>query len=59
MPLTDQSPMPYGKHQGTAMANVPAQYLLWLYENQKCTHEVREYITDNLDALRLEIHNTR
>lgn len=51
--------MPYGKHKGTAMANVPAQYLLWLYDNNKCTPEVREYITDNLDALRLEIDNTR
>ena len=59
MALTDQSPMPYGKHKGTAMANVPSQYLLWLYENQKCTPEVREYVTDNLDALRMEIDNTR
>jgi len=59
MPLTDQSPMPFGKHNGTAMANVPADYLLWLYENNKCTPDVREYITDNLDALRLEIENTR
>lgn len=28
--LTDNSPMPWGKHKGTAMANVPAHYLLWL-----------------------------
>jgi len=28
--LSDTSPMPFGKHKGTNMANVPAAYLLWL-----------------------------
>lgn len=50
--------MPYGKHKGTAMANVPAQYLMWLYDNNKCTPDVREYIADNIDVLRKEIENT-
>lgn len=46
--------MPFGKYKGTAMANVPAKYLLWLY-NEGCSHErVRKYIINNLDGLRKE-----
>lgn len=55
MTLTDKSPMPFGKHKGVEMANVPADYLLWLYENNKCTDEVKEYIEDNMDVLKMEI----
>lgn len=32
MKLTDESLMPFGKHKGEKMANVPASYLLWLYD---------------------------
>ena len=53
--LTDKSPMPFGKHKGVEMANVPADYLIWLYENEKCTDEVREYIEDNMDVLKIEV----
>lgn len=52
--LSDSSKMPYGKHQGEKMANVPAKYLLWLYENDKCDKYVKEYIIDNLDVLKSE-----
>ena len=54
MSLTDKSIMPFGKHKGVAMANVPAQYLIWLYENDKCNSEVKEYIEDNMDILKKE-----
>lgn len=57
MKLTDNSPMPFGKHKGTQMANVPASYLIWLYDNDKCSVEVREYIEDNLDVLKQEVKN--
>lgn len=53
--LTDNSPMPCGKYKGEKMANVPASYLLWLYENNKCSHQVREYIKDNHEALIKEV----
>lgn len=53
--LTDKSPMPFGKYQGTEMANIPADYLIWLYENNKCNKEVKEYIEDNMDILRMEL----
>lgn len=29
-PLTDDSPMPFGKYEGTKLGDVPADYLLWL-----------------------------
>lgn len=52
--LTDESLMPWGIHKGKKMANVPAPYLLFLYENNKCDAQVKEYITDNLDVLKQE-----
>lgn len=30
--MTDISLMPFGKHKGEKMANVPPEYLLWLYD---------------------------
>lgn len=53
--LNDNSPMPFGMHKGKAMANVPDHYLKWLYENNKCTREVKEYIEENADVLKIEI----
>ena len=53
--LTDKDLMPWGKHKGTSMANVPADYLLWLYENDKCSGDVKAYIIDNLDVINSEI----
>lgn len=47
--------MPFGKYKGDKMINVPASYLLWLHENGKCSHDVREYIIENLDVLKTEI----
>ena len=32
MPLTDNDEMPYGKYKGIKMINVPAGYLMWMYE---------------------------
>ena len=53
--MTDNSLMPYGKHKGQKMANVPPDYLIWLFENNKCTPEVAKYIAENLDVLKAEI----
>ena len=52
--FTDNTPMPFGKYQGKPLIEVPAQYLLWLFD-QGCNHEaVRKYIIENLDALKKE-----
>ncbi len=31
--ITDLTEMPFGKHKGTNMIDVPATYLLWLWDN--------------------------
>lgn len=53
--LTDESLMPYGKYKDYKMANVPASYLMWLYDNNKCDKAVRWYIERNMDAIQLEL----
>ena len=50
--LKDTDPMPFGKHKGTAMANVPAEYLVWIYDNKKTSPTVKMYIQENLEDLR-------
>lgn len=53
--LDDDSPMPFGKYRGKAMAEVPASYLLWLYrQTTKLDTSVHAYIIDNLDVLKKE-----
>ena len=52
MALTDESPMPFGKHKNKKMIDVPASYLLFLFEENKCNKEVKEYIEDNMDVLK-------
>lgn len=46
--------MPYGKYKGHKMANVSADYLLWLFENNKCTADVKAYIEENKAFLELQ-----
>lgn len=54
--MTDASTMPFGKHKGKKMANVPAAYLLWLWNNRDDTGvgEVWDYIKDNLEDIKIE-----
>jgi uncharacterized protein (DUF3820 family) len=52
--FTDDTPMPWGKYKGTALANVPADYLIWLYENQKAFGKLAYYIHRNMDVLRAD-----
>jgi uncharacterized protein (DUF3820 family) len=59
--MNDESIMPIGKYKGEKIANVPAEYLLWMYENANLINrshlygELRDYIKDNLDVLKAEI----
>lgn len=53
--LTDNDIMPFGKHKGIKMANVPDSYLLWLYETDKCGPDVKGYITDNIEAIKANV----
>ncbi len=49
--MDDTTLMPFGKHKGTRMIDVPPQDLLWIYEQDWCKGSLRAYIEDNLDAL--------
>jgi len=53
--MNDDTPMPYGKHQGTPMSKVPAKYLFWLWtnglESQIGANDVADYIASRLEAL--------
>ena len=56
-PLDDLSPMPFGKHKGTPMQDVPASYFHWLWteiQHDKSS-PVGDYIRRNLNALRKEL----
>lgn len=56
--LTDLHQMPWGKHKGVLMQDVPASYFFWLwtergFENNK-QDPVACYIRENLKTLKSE-----
>jgi len=53
--MTDNDKITFGTYKGTAMANLPASYLIYLWESKNATPEVMEYIKVNLDAIKIEI----
>ena len=57
MKLSDTDPMPFGKHKGVPMQDVPAHYLHWLWTNSKKDDRqcaVADYIRRNLNAIKRE-----
>lgn len=52
--MTDESLMPFGIHKGKRLIDVPAKYLIWLYEENKCYGQLKDYIADNMEALKKE-----
>lgn len=59
--LSDESLMPIGKYKGRKMVDVPAQYLLFLIDEDKIQNgtEVAQYIWANLETLRMEAINEK
>ena len=57
--LGDSDPMPYGKHKGRPMEDVPAAYLIWLIDNGRASPAVSEYIKHNIDVLMKEINESK
>lgn len=53
--LTDESLMPFGKHKGEKLANVPARYLLFIRENFDLHDNLKKYIDKNKDVLQAEV----
>lgn len=49
--ITDQSVMPFGQYKGQKLAEVPDEYLLFLYENERAGR-LTDYIKENLESIR-------
>ena len=54
-PLTDQSLMSFGKYKGHKLANVPAEYLIFIYNEYDLKPNLKQYIKDNLQGLQQEV----
>lgn len=54
----DKTIMPFGKHKGEKLANVPAGYLIYIYENLQLSEPLKKYIKDNMEALKMEKKRT-
>ena len=54
--MDDESIMPWGKHQGLKMANVPSSYLRYIFDKGWCGGAVKAYIRKNLDAIDKDIN---
>lgn len=55
--LSDTDPMPFGKHKGEPMQDVPASYFHFLWQNglkEDKLGNVADYIRRNLNSLRQE-----
>ena len=59
--LTDKDSMPFGKHKGTPMQSVPAEYMFWLWVTCDLETDFRKkgspvacYIKENLSAYKKE-----
>lgn len=56
--LDDSSLMPFGKYKGQKLANVPASYMLFIYDNYELHDNLKEYIKKNKDVLLAEVKRT-
>lgn len=53
--FTDNTIMPFGEHKGKALVNVPANYLVWLYNSNLTDGPLKDYIKENMDQLKAGI----
>jgi uncharacterized protein (DUF3820 family) len=57
---TDKTLMPYGKYKGTALANIPADYFLYLYHEKMISNFLLlKYVENNLDVLESQVKNKK
>ncbi len=62
--MKDNSILNFGKYKGRMLGQIPADYLLWLNDQMKgkkspFAMEFKEYIEDNMQALKMEIDNNK
>lgn len=47
----------FGKYKGQNLEDVPAAYLMWLYENTDCYGAVKKYIEENMAGIKKQIED--
>lgn len=52
--LDDNSIMPFGKHKGEKLANVPAGYLLYMYDSGYLKGDLKAYAEENIAVLKFQ-----
>ena len=52
--MTDKTVLTFERYKGYKLVNVPASYLLYMYNENKVTPELKKYIEENKDVLKLE-----
>lgn len=67
-PLDDLSPFPFGMHKDKPMQDVPAKYLLWLWNEGMDSlygmplitnrYQVADYIGKNMTAIQMDDQDT-
>lgn len=58
---TDDTPMPWGGFKDVKLGNIPAWYLIKLYENERIirgNEALKKYIADKLPALKQQKKNS-
>jgi uncharacterized protein (DUF3820 family) len=51
---TDETMMPFGIHRNKKLCNVPADYLLFIFRENKLNEPLKKYIEENLEVLEAE-----
>ena len=52
IPLTHDSKCPMGMHKDKLMKDVPADYLLYMYECSSLGKQMRRYVAENIQELK-------
>ena len=47
--------MPFGKHSGDFLENVPAGYVIWLSKQDNCPEEILDYVEEFGEELGEEV----
>lgn len=57
--LKEEPIIKYGKYEGKKVSQIPAEYLIWLYENDRCSPMIKDYVKKNLSILKMEAANAK
>lgn len=54
--LTPESICPMGRYAGSKMKDVPAEYLLYMYNSNSLGKQMRRYVAENISELKQTQH---